>query len=91
MHPLTTWALNLENIQQLHVELILYIKAKMMPLMYVTEKFEVFLFFWQQRYVTQRNCSLFFIFHEMKSSHCRCGPAPLNEGRVSEALVSVVP
>lgn len=44
MHPLTTWALNLENIQQLHVELILYIKAKMMPLMYVTEKFEVFIF-----------------------------------------------
>lgn len=44
VHPLTTWALNLENIQQLHVELILYIKAKMVPVMYVTEKFDVFYF-----------------------------------------------
>lgn len=44
VHPLTTWALNLENIQQLHVELILYIKAKMVPVMYVTEKFNVFYF-----------------------------------------------
>lgn len=79
VHPHTTWALNLENTQQLYVELILYMEAKTVPLVCVSKIcFDSFYFFWQQRYMTQ-DIAQYFSSSERWRAHAKV-ILPLDEG-----------